>query len=725
MLKEILCTLGPASMDERVIARLEGLGISLFRINLSHTALDKVEKVVRDVQSWTSVPVSLDTEGAQIRTGTLSKPFDLVENTVVRAQRDLVVGDASCFNFYPNNIIDSFRAGDLISIDFNSVLVQVVNQADEMIEMRVLNGGLIGSNKAVTVEREMPLPPMTEKDYAAVEIGMALGVRHYCLSFASHGKDVELLRSIVGKESQIISKIEGRNGIRNLEEIAWQSDAILIDRGDLSREVPIEYVPYFQKKIIKTAHGIGRKTYVATNLLESMVSMPVPTRAEVNDIYNTFLDGADGVVLAAETAIGKYPIACASMIAKMIDAFNKHNEDDSTEFRLDPVSLLVEPHGGRLVHNEVTVDNRVAIADLRRLKIAHHDVMDCEQIALGTYSPLNGFMDEATLSSVLAENRLPDGTVWTMPIILQCMPDSIGGISVGEQIALENAEGRTIALLDIAAIYTLDPLTVAEAWFGTSSSEHPGVARFLAAGTHCLAGKVTLVERSPSLYRHFELTPAQSRAIFTHKGWSRVVGFHTRNPCHRIHEFLQLTAMQKVSADGLYISPVIGPKKPGDILPAPMLKSYQVLLDHGIYPPRKVVLGSFATYSRYCGPREAVFTAICRKNMGCSHFIIGRDHTGVGNFYSPDANRQMFDSIPELGIEPIFFDTVGYDPDKGEYVEGGNEKHLSPISGTVARKTLKRGERLPEWFMRDIVQDVILEEIAAERAVFYEDPSNT
>ena len=231
---------------------------------------------------------------------------------------------------------------------------------------------------------------------------------------------------------------------------------------------------------------------------------------------------------------------------------------------------------------------------------------------------------------------------------------------------------------------------------------------------------MTLIERPPSPYRQFELTPAQLRAIFTHKGWSRIVGFHTRNPCHRIHEFLQLTALQKAAADGLYISPVIGPKKPGDVLPAPLMKSYQALLDGGVYPPRRVVLGSFATYSRYCGPREAVFTALCRKNMGCSHFIIGRDHTGVGTFYDADANRRMFDSLPDLGILPVFFDAVGYDPEKGEYVEGRQGNHITPISGTVARQKLENGERLPEWYMRDMVQDVLLNEIAANRPVFFD-----
>lgn len=720
MLKEILCTLGPASMDERIISRLEGLGISLFRINLSHTPLDKVAEVVRNIQAWTGVPVSLDTEGAQVRTGTLSKPFELNENAIVHAQREPIIGSSECFNFYPHNIIDELQAGDLISIDFNTVLVQVVSKTADAVEMRVLNGGLVGSNKAVTVEREIPLPPLTDKDRGAIDIGMELGVRHYALSFANSGRDVDTLRAIVGNESRIISKIECRNGVRNLEDIARRSDAILIDRGDLSREVPIEYVPYYQKKIIETSRRVGRKTYVATNLLETMVTMPTPTRAEVNDIYNTFLDGADGVVLAAETAIGKYPVACASMVAKMIDAFNRRDEDVSPEFLFEPVSLLVEPHGGHLVHNEASRDDLAGIENLRRLRVSREAAMDCEQIALGTYSPLSGFMDENTLRSVLAENRLPDGAIWTMPVILQQRPDDIADVSPGQRVVLEDADGRAIAFLDVADAFDLDAATVAEAWFGTPSTDHPGVAKFVAAGSRCLGGKVTLIERPPSPYRQFELTPAQLRAIFTHKGWSRIVGFHTRNPCHRIHEFLQLTALQKAAADGLYISPVIGPKKPGDVLPAPLMKSYQALLDGGVYPPRRVVLGSFATYSRYCGPREAVFTALCRKNMGCSHFIIGRDHTGVGTFYDADANRRMFDSLPDLGILPVFFDAVGYDPEKGEYVEGRQGNHITPISGTVARQKLENGERLPEWYMRDMVQDVLLNEIAANRPVFFD-----
>ena len=234
-----------------------------------------------------------------------------------------------------------------------------------------------------------------------------------------------------------------------------------------------------------------------------------------------------------------------------------------------------------------------------------------------------------------------------------------------------------------------------------------------------LGGDILLVERLSSPYPQYELTPAQTRFIFSHKGWSKVVGFHTRNVVHRVHHHIQLEAIERSGADGLYISPVIGPKKPHDFLPGPIMKSYQLLLDFGQYDAGRALLGSFSTYSRYSGPREAVFTAICRKNMGCSHFIIGRDHTGVGKFYAPDANAIFFESIGDIGIEPVFFEPIGYDPKSAKYVSASNQGALEPISGTLARKTLLAGERLPGWFMHDMVQDMLFEEISKGNPVFY------
>jgi pyruvate kinase len=335
---EILCTLGPASLDRRTIQRLEQSGATLFRINLSHTKLAELPQMIETIREATAVPICLDTEGAQIRTGEfVDGSINLRDNTIVRAHFRRVPADDKNFNFYPRSITTILEPGDFISIDFNAVLVQVIAKEHDCVLMRVLQGGLVGQNKAVTVERDIPLPPLTEKDQTALKLGCEMGLSHFALSFANSGADVQQLRRLVGEGAFIISKIESHSGLENLEEIAANSDALLIDRGDLSRQVPLEVLPQIQKSVIQRARAVNRRVYVATNLLESMVSMPTPTRAEVNDIYNTLADGADGLVLAAETAIGKYPIQCASMVNKIIRGFQRDESDTGQFYPLDAV----------------------------------------------------------------------------------------------------------------------------------------------------------------------------------------------------------------------------------------------------------------------------------------------------------------------------------------------------------------------------------------------------
>ena len=187
------------------------------------------------------------------------------------------------------------------------------------------------------------------------------------------------------------------------------------------------------------------------------------------------------------------------------------------------------------------------------------------------------------------------------------------------------------------------------------------------------------------------------------------MGFHTRNPIHRAHEFIQLSAMDIANADGMYINPVIGPKKKGDFLPEVVLKSYQSMIDSGHYSSKDFLLGGFNTYSRFSGPREAVFTAICRKNMGCTHFIIGRDHTGVGDHYAQDDTRKFFDQLGDLEIEPIFFNAVGYDKELKKFREEKKpNKVIEKISGSAIRQAIEDSEKLPSWFMREEIQDLIL-----------------
>lgn len=699
--------------------RLAQSGATLFRINLSHTALGAVAPTIERIRQATNVPICLDTEGAQIRTGSfVDGQITFRDNTIVRAHRRRVPADDRNFSFYPAEIISQLRLGDFISIDFNSVLVQVIDFEEEAVVLRVLSGGKVAQNKAVTVERDLHLPPLTEKDRAALEIGLDLGLKHFALSFANLGSDVEEIRSIVGRESFLISKIESLSGIDNLEEIAARSDALLIDRGDLSRQVPIEFLPQTQKSILRRAKSAGCKVYVATNLLESMVSTRTPTRAEVNDIHNTLIDGADGLVLAAETAIGKFPINCVTMIVRLSQSARHCYGSDRWYYPEEAVSSLVEPHGGRLVHREAMPAEVDDLDRLPSLTAQDTGLLDCEQIARGTFSPLTGFMDRETLETVLDSHRLPSGEIWPLPIVLQVPPGDATSFGPGERIAIKSTAGDICALLDVSEIFTLDLDKFVKRYYGTTSRNHPGVAAMVRFGNTFAAGDVTLVKPFSSHYQLYQLSPSQTRFIFSRLGWSQVVGFHGRNPAHRGHEFIQLEALERTGADGLYINPVIGPKKTGDFLPRPIILSYQTMLEFGCYPKGKVVLGSFATYPRYAGPREAIFTALCRKNMGCSHFIVGRDHTGVGNFYGPDANRRMFDRLGDLGVEPVYFGTVGYNLQTGRY-EVANGQALRNITGTEVRDALCTGKHIPDWIMRDIVREVLHDEIA-QGHVFYD-----
>ena len=713
MSKELLCTLGPASLNGPVIRRLEKVGVTIFRINLSHTKLEQVEHVIRTIREHSDLPICIDSEGAQIRTGLFVEGTTVLrENTVVRAHRNLVAGDPLNINFVPHDIIDRFEVGDFISIDFNSVLAQVIGFEPEYALLRVVAGGKIGSNKAVTVRRGISMPALSEKDIAAMKIGLEYNIRHFALSFANHGADVEAMRAIVGEDAFIISKIECKNGIDNLDEILTASNAVLIDRGDLSREMPLERIPQLQKMIIGRAKKHNRAVYVATNLLESMVTEPAPTRAEVNDIHNTLLDGADGLVLAAETAIGKHPIRCANMIVTMMDCHEKGLDPDSPS-SFDLTSLLVSPHGGSLMTSQMEADKIDGFTEMPTLKLQTVSLMDCEQLAHGVYSPLRGFMDAETVHSVLDEMKLPSGASWTMPILLPIDPDEAKKLGKGQSVRLAAENGNVHATIEIEDIFTLDLRETARKWFGTEDDAHPGVARLYRSPNTFIGGPVTLTQRLPSEFQHYNLLPEQSRFIFNHRGWSQVVGFHGRNPPHRAHTFIQLSALERTGADGLFINPVIGPQKAGDFHAAYVLKSYQMMLEFNVYPTGRALLGSFSTYPRFCGPREAVFSATCRQNMGCSHFIVGRDHAGVGDYYGPSDAIKLFERMPDIEIEPVFFDTVYYDPDADTLREGEPGDNGLLISGTRVRDAICNGEHVPDWMMWTPLQDLLLNERAA------------
>ncbi|MDB5424985.1 MAG: sulfate adenylyltransferase [Phenylobacterium sp.] len=713
MKTQILCTLGPASLNRDCLSRLSALQISLFRLNLSHTRLEDIPRFVETIREASRVPICLDSEGAQVRTGRVRNGAILKENSFVRIQASDILGDDKAITLTPPSSIPQLVVGDILTIDFNSCAAQVVQRSGDEALLRVLSGGLVGSNKAVSLQREITLPAISPKDRLAIELGRQLGITHFALSFASTADDVAEMRALAGPGATIISKIESLRAIANLDAIMNASDAVLIDRGDLSRQVPLERIPAAQKYIIGRAVELGRKCYVATNLAESMVVAPAPTRAEVNDIWNTLADGASGLVLAAETAIGRYPVQCAAMVRRVANEFADRREFD---VGADPSSLLPLPHGGRLQECWLTRGDCDGLRSARELVVSVRTLLDAEQIALGFFSPLDGFMDLETLRSVLHRSRLQNDLPWTMPILLPVAKSE--QISVGERIKLCGPDGRAYALLHVSERFAFDLGELAQLWFGTTTDRHPGVSNLNSAGGEFLAGKIELIERVPSAHALYSLSPTQSRFMFEHRGWSRVVAFHTRNVIHRAHEFIQLAALDRSAADGLFLNPLVGPSKSGDFRPEAVIASYRACIDAGVYPTDRAALAAWTSWPRYAGPREAVFTALVRKNLGCSHIVVGRDHSGVGDFYQPRAYDELFESLGDLGIEPVMFEAVGYDPVTSQYVEGA--ANTDSISGTGLRAALARGDAIPEWAMRKEVVSVLSDLTSRGQALFVE-----
>ena len=261
---------------------------------------------------------------------------------------------------------------------------------------------------------------------------------------------------------------------------------------------------------------------------------------------------------------------------------------------------------------------------------------------------------------------------------------------------------------------------LAKGMYTTINSEHPGVKHLFCGSNTFVSGKVSLLSEGYESRKPYELTPLESRLIFQNQQWKKVVGFHTRNVPHRAHEYLQLRALEKYDCDGLFIHPVIGLKKPGDFTGDIIMKAYQLLLEK-YYPPNQVVIGGFNSYSRYAGPREAMFTALCRKNFGCSHFILGRDHTGVGSFYTQDSAKELFNDIGDIGIIPITFGEVYYCKKCDKYVEDCTHEYDSAyrINGTKVRDRIINGKKIPDWLMRDTIYNVIQEELKAGKEFIY------
>jgi ATP sulfurylase len=261
--------------------------------------------------------------------------------------------------------------------------------------------------------------------------------------------------------------------------------------------------------------------------------------------------------------------------------------------------------------------------------------------------------------------------------------------------------------LEVVSHFTADWEDAAERLYGTRDMDHPGVSAFLSAGKTALAGRVWITNRGKRPGKQYELTPAQTRRLFEARGWTRVVGFHTRNAPHRVHEHVMEEAVRQTHADGIFIHPAVGKKKKGDFNTAAITAGYMAMMEAS-ETLGDALFATFPTYSRYAGPREALFTALCRQNYGCSHFVVGRDHTGVKQYYAPTAAQEIFREFPDIGIEAVLFDEIRYSRTKGGYGSDVRDDDALSISGTEARKMLMSGAHPPAWYLRPEVADAIL-----------------
>jgi sulfate adenylyltransferase len=374
---------------------------------------------------------------------------------------------------------------------------------------------------------------------------------------------------------------------------------------------------------------------------------------------------------------------------------------------------MIQPHGGRLIERVLSGPGRDAALErakaMPRLKLDAESVSDVENLATGVYSPLEGFLGEKDFRNVIALMRLADDLPWTIPIVLDVDRSVADGLKAATEVALVNDKDEPVAVLSLEEKYGYDKTVMAEKVFGTTDPAHPGVAKVMGMKDVLLAGKVDLVTMAPTPFDRWKLSPKETRVLFKAKGWRTVVGFQTRNTPHIGHEYVQKAAL--TFTDGIFINPVIGKKKKGDFKDEVILASYEELI-RSYYLKERAVMAILQMEMRYAGPREAIHHAIIRKNFGCTHIIIGRDHAGVGKYYHPFAAQDIFEQFPDLGIVPLFFRSFYFCKRCGSVV---NEK-ICPhpaseqiqFSGTKIRDLLVQGVVPQAELMRPEVAKVIM-----------------
>jgi sulfate adenylyltransferase len=368
----------------------------------------------------------------------------------------------------------------------------------------------------------------------------------------------------------------------------------------------------------------------------------------------------------------------------------------------------IAPHGGTLINRIVSPDQKAEFlskADtLPRVQLDARAVSDLVMIAIGAFSPLTGFMEQADYKRVVDEMHLANGLAWSIPVTLSVTAAVAAPLAIGSLVRLDDPAGNFVGVLELTQKYEYDKLHEALHVYRTNEEKHPGVAVVYQQGEVNLAGPIWLLQRdADSRFPTYQIDPAESRALFREKGWKTIVGFQTRNPIHRAHEYIIKCALEIV--DGLFLHPLVGATKEDDIPADVRMRCYEIMLEH-YFPKDRVILAINPAAMRYAGPREAIFHALIRKNYGCTHFIVGRDHAGVGDYYGTYDAQYIFEEFApgELGIQPLKFEHAFY----CTVTQGMATSKTSPstpeqrihLSGTKVRELLRKGELPPPEFSR-------------------------
>jgi len=371
---------------------------------------------------------------------------------------------------------------------------------------------------------------------------------------------------------------------------------------------------------------------------------------------------------------------------------------------------MINPHGGPLVDRMVPHPEELD-ATLTTITLSRRSQSDLEMIATGACSPLTGFMSQQDYSSVVEEMRLANGSVWSIPITLPISAEQVSNLKGVEEATLSTESDGVIGKIQISDIYKPDKGREAEKVYLATDDKHPGVAALLSGGKYYVAGDIEVYQLPEHKnFGEYRMSPRQLRAVIEEKGWKSVVAFQTRNPIHRAHEYITKCALEMV--DGLIIHPIVGETKSDDIPADVRMACYEAIIEH-YYPHRHTILSVYPASMRYAGPREAIFHALTRKNYGCTHFIVGRDHAGVGSYYGTYDAQKIFENFnrEELGIEPMFFEHAFYCKRTNSMATTKTSRAMDHekvfLSGTKVREMLIAGVDLPEEFTRPEVSDIL------------------